>query len=249
MNWGKHENPPGRLPDTSTRTLHAGLRPGDSPCFGGFALTLVHKRTKVKPQRLADSNGIKLHIARIVATTFTSRNSALRIGGKPGAVRRESQPVSMRRVFDLLPAPIRGGLKPALRRYSEANARQGIINLYNRHLDEFTEKDNCEIKLISQGQERNTRIFSPSGCRLRHFPLSPCLRRLFVHNAWRGLKTSGIAASAPVSCGFFMPVWATRYVGRAKNTIPARGIIPAVYFRLLSLPTPIAAKRGITSKK
>ena len=77
----------------------------------------------------------------------------------------------------------------------------------------------------------------------------PCLRHLFVHNAWRGLKTSGIAASAPVSCGFFMPVWATRYVGRAKNTIPARGIIPAVYFRLLSLPTPIAAKRGITSKK
>lgn len=159
--------------------------------------------------------------------------------------------------------------------YNEANARQGIINLYNRHVDEFTEKDSCEIKLISQGQERNTRIFSPSGCHLlsffantgrakdfrawakevlvqagaRKFPPTPCLRHLFVHNAWRGLKTSGIAASAPVSCGFFMPVWATRYVGRAKNTIPARGIIPAVYFRLLSLPTPIAAKRGITSKK
>ena len=53
--------------------------------------------------------------------------------------------------------------------YSEANARQGIINLYNRHLDEFTEKDSCEIKLISQGQERNTRIFSPSGCHLLSF--------------------------------------------------------------------------------
>lgn len=53
--------------------------------------------------------------------------------------------------------------------YSEANARQGIINLYNRHVDEFTEKDSCEIKLISQGQERNTRIFSPSGCHLLSF--------------------------------------------------------------------------------
>ena len=196
--------------------------------------------------------------------------------GKPGAVRRESRPVSMRRVFDLLPAPIRGGLKPALRRYSEANARQGILKVYERHLDEFTDKDSTVVKLTTvDGKERNTRIFSPSGCHLlsffantgrakdfrawakevlvqagaRKFPPTPCLRRLFVHNAWRGLKTSGIAASAPVSCGFFMPVWATRYVGRAKNTIPARGIIPAVYFRLLSLPTPIAAKRGITSKK
>lgn len=53
--------------------------------------------------------------------------------------------------------------------YNEANARQGIINLYNRHVDEFTEKDSCEIKLISQGQERNTRIFSPSGCHLLSF--------------------------------------------------------------------------------
>ena len=105
--------------------------------------------------------------------------------------------------------------------YSEANARQGIINLYNRHVDEFTEKDSCEIKLISQGQERNTRIFSPSGCHLlsffantgrakdfrawakevlvqagaRKFPPTPCLRRLFVHNARRGVEnlvTSGL---------------------------------------------------------
>lgn len=160
--------------------------------------------------------------------------------------------------------------------YSEANARQGILKVYERHLDEFTEQDSVVIKLIStDGKAYDTRIFSPSGCHLlsffantgrakdfrawakevlvqagaRKFPPAPCLRHLFVHNAWRGLKTSGIAASAPVSCGFFMPVWATRYVGRAKNTIPARGIIPAVYFRLLSLPTPIAAKRGITSKK
>lgn len=43
-------------------------------------MTLAHKKIKVKPQRLVDSNGIKLHIARIVATTFTGRNPALRIG-------------------------------------------------------------------------------------------------------------------------------------------------------------------------
>lgn len=157
--------------------------------------------------------------------------------------------------------------------YSEANARQGIINLYNRHLDEFTEKDSCEIKLISQGQERNTRIFSPSGCHLLSFFASTTRAKDFrawakevlvqaktsfpifttalqmAYSASRGLKTSGIAASAPVSCGFFMPAWATRYVGRAKNTIPARGITPAVYFRLLSLPTPIATGHGTTSKK
>ncbi len=93
--------------------------------------------------------------------------------------------------------------------YSEANARQGILKVYERHLDEFTDKDSTVVKLTTvDGKERNARIFSPSSCRLRHFPLSPCLRRLFVHNGQRGLKTSGIAASAPVSCGFFMPAGA-----------------------------------------
>lgn len=48
--------------------------------------------------------------------------------------------------------------------YAEANARTGITNLYNRHLDRFDENDTCAIKLIAQGQAREVRIFSTTGC-------------------------------------------------------------------------------------
>lgn len=48
--------------------------------------------------------------------------------------------------------------------YSQANARQGVNNLYNRHADEFSEADTCVINLMTQGQHRELRIFSSSGC-------------------------------------------------------------------------------------
>nr|DAK07235.1 MAG TPA: hypothetical protein [Caudoviricetes sp.] len=65
--------------------------------------TAVRSRKSVvavkKPQRLADSNGIKLHIARIVATTFTSRNSALRIRGNLARCIKKVKPPCLRRLF------------------------------------------------------------------------------------------------------------------------------------------------------
>lgn len=48
--------------------------------------------------------------------------------------------------------------------YAEANARIGVQNLYGRHSDEFTEADTCVIKLMTQGQAREFRIFSDTGC-------------------------------------------------------------------------------------
>lgn len=48
--------------------------------------------------------------------------------------------------------------------YNEANARTGVTNLFNRHADEFTEADTCVIKLMTQVQMRETRIFSATGC-------------------------------------------------------------------------------------
>lgn len=53
--------------------------------------------------------------------------------------------------------------------FSGNRARAGVNNLYNRHIDEFTEKDSCVIKLMTQGQGRETRIFSHSGCNLLSF--------------------------------------------------------------------------------
>ena len=48
--------------------------------------------------------------------------------------------------------------------YNEASANTGINNLYNRHRDRFDEGDTCSIKLMEQGQMRETRIFSATGC-------------------------------------------------------------------------------------
>lgn len=50
--------------------------------------------------------------------------------------------------------------------YNEANLSQGIINLYNRHRDEFTEADTSKINLIfnPKGGNPATRIFSDTGC-------------------------------------------------------------------------------------
>ncbi|TCS69761.1 hypothetical protein EDC61_11961 [Sulfuritortus calidifontis] len=48
--------------------------------------------------------------------------------------------------------------------YADEFARQAIIKLYNRHADEFGSEDTCEVNLTSQGQIRNTRIFSQTGC-------------------------------------------------------------------------------------
>jgi len=65
--------------------------------------------------------------------------------------------------------------------YNPANASQGIINLYNRHADEFTEADTCVINLMAQwvpnqfdlepskGGNPNVRIFSATGCQLLGF--------------------------------------------------------------------------------
>ena len=53
--------------------------------------------------------------------------------------------------------------------YADGNARAGIVNLYNRNSDEFSETDTCVIKLISQGQARDIRIFSATGCNLLGF--------------------------------------------------------------------------------
>ncbi|THF60926.1 hypothetical protein [Pseudothauera rhizosphaerae] len=48
--------------------------------------------------------------------------------------------------------------------YAEANAAQGIRNLYIRHADEFTDSDTCQLKLSWQGQMREMRVFSDTGC-------------------------------------------------------------------------------------
>ncbi|WP_448977618.1 BRO-N domain-containing protein [Neisseria sp.] len=54
--------------------------------------------------------------------------------------------------------------------FSDKRARDGVNNLYNRHLDEFSDGDSTTIKLMAvDGKLRETRIFSLSGCNLLSF--------------------------------------------------------------------------------
>lgn len=53
--------------------------------------------------------------------------------------------------------------------YNPANARQGVLKIFERHQDEFTDADTCVVKLTTQGQARDIRIFSATGCNLLGF--------------------------------------------------------------------------------
>lgn len=76
--------------------------------------------------------------------------------------------------------------------FSEKRARDGVNNLYNRHIDEFTEKDSCTINLMVQGQGRKTRIFSHSGCNLLSFFANTPNAKAF--RAWAKDKLTETAA-------------------------------------------------------
>lgn len=54
--------------------------------------------------------------------------------------------------------------------YNEANAGAGIRNLYNRHIDEFTDADTCRINLMRRdGKMSEQLVFSATGCTLLGF--------------------------------------------------------------------------------
>ena len=67
--------------------------------------------------------------------------------------------------------------------YATNRAKDGILKIYERHRDEFTEKDSTTVKLTAvDGKERDTRIFSPSGCFLLSFFANT--RRAKEFRAW-----------------------------------------------------------------
>lgn len=78
--------------------------------------------------------------------------------------------------------------------YAKANASQGVRNLYNRHADEFTDADTCQINLIWQGQQREIRIFSGTGCRLLGFFANTPQAKKF--RAWAAQTLEAVAPIA-----------------------------------------------------
>lgn len=61
--------------------------------------------------------------------------------------------------------------------YGAGNERKGIIAVYNRHIDEFLPEDTCVVNLTTQGQGRDFRVFSKTGCiKLGFFASTPLAR-------------------------------------------------------------------------
>ena len=97
--------------------------------------------------------------------------------------------------------------------YSQANARTGITNLYNRNADEFTESDTCIIKMMAnpQGGNPTTRVFSATGCHLLGFFSNTPRAKEF--RAWAKEVLAGQAAVSPAPTSARYPA------------LPGRGVL------------------------
>jgi hypothetical protein len=104
--------------------------------------------------------------------------------------------------------------------FDELNARKGVLKLYERHADEFTDRDTCIVNLTSQGtdgveQQRATRIFSETGCnKLGFFAQTP---RAKEFRAWAARALAVRLPPSPLPlppCKFGRRVPVTRSVER-----------------------------------
>lgn len=98
--------------------------------------------------------------------------------------------------------------------YSTDRARDSINTLYKRHDDEFSEADTCTINLMSQGQRRQTRIFSDTGCiKLGFFANTP---RAKEFRTWASRELAGRQAHRPVSADFSLTDLTVRLVNAVQ---------------------------------
>lgn len=79
--------------------------------------------------------------------------------------------------------------------FAADNARKGILKLFERHADEFTEADTGVVELTTPGGKQKTRIFSNTGCvLLSMFAQTP---RAKAFRAWAKQALAGQAAAPP----------------------------------------------------
>lgn len=98
--------------------------------------------------------------------------------------------------------------------YSTDRARDSINTLYKRHDDEFSEADTCTINLMSQGQRRQTRIFSDTGCiKLGFFANTP---RAKEFRTWASRELAGRQAHRPASADFSLTDLTVRLVNAVQ---------------------------------
>lgn len=80
--------------------------------------------------------------------------------------------------------------------YNDANVRKGVNKIYNAHADEFTDSDTCVADLATQGQSREMRIFSDTGCiKLGFFANTP---RAKEFRTWASKVLAARQEAAPI---------------------------------------------------
>jgi hypothetical protein len=112
--------------------------------------------------------------------------------------------------------------------FDESNARKGVLKLYERHGDEFTERDTFVVKLTTNspgvvrlttpGGNQVTRIFSESGCNKLGF--FACTKRAKEFRTWAARALA--SPTLPVSPLPAVPVSLDQLSARLDNQ--GRGI-------------------------
>lgn len=83
--------------------------------------------------------------------------------------------------------------------YADGNARDGILKIYERHSDEFTEADSTTVKLTAvDGKLREMRVFSETGCSKLGFFANTPKSKEFRHWAAQALVGQAPVVAAPV---------------------------------------------------
>lgn len=77
--------------------------------------------------------------------------------------------------------------------YKQEEASRSINNLYERHKDEFEASDTCVIKLTTQGQAREVRVFSATGCNTLGFFSNTKMAKQFRNWAKKVLAGQALA--------------------------------------------------------
>lgn len=80
--------------------------------------------------------------------------------------------------------------------YTETNARHGVLKLYRKHADEFTENDKGVVEMATAGGKQKVTIFSQSGCNLLSFFANTSRAKQF--RAWAKQALTEIRRSDPI---------------------------------------------------
>lgn len=102
--------------------------------------------------------------------------------------------------------------------YAQDNARHGILKLYTRNADEFTEVDTRVVKLTTPRGAQETRVFSVTGCNLLGFFSNTPRSKEF--RAWAKQVLAGqapVAASTPTSVEMRLDRLEAATVNMAEN--------------------------------